>query len=94
MISEVPTIIPTVCNNEDIDIIKLFMNLPELIEISCPMTVNNIQQHQAGDTWLVQAGLIQFQNYPIKIINGCSLTCYQVDPKTTEAIFITINNSE
>ena len=48
-----PTLLPTVCRNEDVDIIELFMNLPALTEMTCPLTVANIQQHQAGDHALV-----------------------------------------
>ena len=50
---EVPKLLPTVCSNEDVDTIKLFANLPTLSEMSCPLTVSNIQQHQAGDHALV-----------------------------------------
>ena len=46
---EVPMLLPIVCDNEDVDIIELFINLPALSEMTCPLTVANIQQHQAGD---------------------------------------------
>ena len=72
-----PTLLPTVCHNEDVDIIDLFMNLPALTEMACPLTVANIQQHQAGDHALVQTALVQFQQYPIKVINGRNLVCYR-----------------
>ena len=55
-------------------------NLPALSEMTCPLTVSNIQQHQAGDHALVQTVLVQFQNYPIKMINGRNLVCYRDDP--------------
>ena len=50
---EVPTLLPSICDNEDVDIIELFMNLPALSEMTYPLTVANIQQHQAGDQALV-----------------------------------------
>ena len=79
-----PALLPKICSNKDVNIIKLFMNLPELSEMACPLPVSNIQQHHVGDVWLVQTGLIQFQYYPIKIINGRNLVCYQGDPNTVE----------
>ena len=65
--------------NKDVDIIKLFVNLPALSEMTCPLTVSNIQQHQAGYHTLVQTALVQFPNYPIKMINGRNLVCYCED---------------
>ena len=59
---KVPTLLPTVCNNEDVGVIELFMNLPALSEMTCPLTVSNIQQHQAGDHAPVQTVLVQFSN--------------------------------
>ena len=59
---EVPTLLPSVCDNENVDIIELFMNLPVLLEMTCPLTVANIQQHQAGNPQLVQAALVHFQH--------------------------------
>ena len=53
-IPEVPPLLPMVCSNEDVEVIELFMVLSELIEMCCPMSMNDIQQHQAGDTWLLQ----------------------------------------
>ena len=50
----------------------------------CPTTVQNIQQHQAGDAGLVQTALVQFPNYPILVINGRNLVCYQSDPTATK----------
>ena len=50
---EVLVLLPSVCNNQDVDIIKLFMNLQALSEMTCPLTVSNIQQHQTGDQALV-----------------------------------------
>ena len=81
-------LLPTVCDNEDVDIIKLFMNLPvpALSEMTCPLTVLNIHQHQAGDHTLIQTALVQFANYPIKVINGQNLVlvlvCYRKDPNS------------
>ena len=80
---EAPALLPTICDNEDVDIIELFMNLPALSEMTCPVTVANIQQHQAGDTNLVQQALVHFQHFPIKIINGRNLICYRDDPNVT-----------
>ena len=48
--------------------------------MTCPLTVANIQQHQAGDQRLVQAALVHFQHYPIKIVNGRNLVCYCTNP--------------
>ena len=56
---KVPTLLSTVCDNEDIDIIELFINLPALSVMACSLTVANIQQHQAGDYALVQTALVQ-----------------------------------
>ena len=55
---EVPILLPSVCHNEDVDIIELFINLPALSEMTCPLIVTNIQQHQIGDQRLVQAASI------------------------------------
>ena len=77
---ELPMLLPSVCNNENVDIIELFMNLPALLEMTCPLTVSNIQQHQAGGQALVQTALVQFQNCPNKTINECNLVCYHEDP--------------
>ena len=77
---EVPTLLPSVCNNEGVDIIELFINLPALSEMTCPLNVSNIQQHQIGDQALVQTALVQFPNYLVKAINGHSLVCYCKDP--------------
>ena len=66
---ELPPLLSSICGNEDVHIIKIFINLPALSEISCSLIVLNIQQHQAGDQWLVQTALIQYQNYPIQMIN-------------------------
>ena len=55
---ELPTLLPTICGNEDVNVIELFMNLLALSEIAYPLTVSNIQQHQAGDVWLVQTTLV------------------------------------
>ena len=74
---EVPPLLPTVCSKEDVDIIELFANLPALSEMTCPLTVTNIQLHQAGDQALVNTALIHFANYPIKVINGRNLVCYR-----------------
>ena len=85
VVEEVPTLLPTVCDNKDVDIIELFMNLPALLEMACPLTVANIQQHQAGDYALVQTALVQVQQYPIKEINGQNLVCYRENPNVTNA---------
>ena len=79
-VDPLPTLLPRVCRNEDVDIIELFMNLPALSEMACPLTVANIQNHQAGDHALVQTALVQFQQYPIKVINGRNLVCYRDNP--------------
>ena len=79
---EVPALLPTVCDNKDVDIIELFMNLPALSEMTCPLTVVNIQQHQAGDHQLVQQA-VHFQHFPIKIINGRNLVCYRANQNIT-----------
>ena len=50
---EVPTLLPSVCDNEDVNIIELFMNLPALLKMTWPLTVSSIQQYQAGDHALV-----------------------------------------
>ena len=50
---EVPTILPMIYGNADVNIIELFMNLPTLSEMTCPLIVSNIQQHQAGDQIIV-----------------------------------------
>ena len=60
------------------------MNLPQLTEMPCPMTVNNIQQHQAGDAVLIQTALTQVQHYPIRVINGRNLVCYRANPNSPE----------
>ena len=39
---EIPTLLPSVCDNEDVHIIELFMNLPALSEMTCPLIVANI----------------------------------------------------
>ena len=31
---EVPTLLPSVCDNEDVNIIELFMNLPALLKMT------------------------------------------------------------
>lgn len=82
--TEIPTLLPSICSNDDMEVIKLFMNLPQLAEMPCPMTVNNIQQYQVGDALLVQTALTQFQNYPMRVINGRKLVCYHADPNTVE----------
>ena len=82
-VEEIPTLLPTVYRNEDVEVIELFMNLPALSEMACPLTVSNIQQHQTGDVMLVQTALVHFQHYPIKIINGRNLVCYRADPSAT-----------
>ena len=81
---EVLTLLPSICGNKDVDIIEPFMNLPALSNITYPLTVANIQQHQAGNQVLVHTALVQFLHYPIKIINGRNLMCYRVDPNVVD----------
>lgn len=73
---EVPKLLPSICSNKDVDIIDLFANLPAFSEMTCPLMVPNIQQHQAGDHTLVQTVLNHFANYPIKVLNRGDLVCY------------------
>ena len=83
-IEEIPTLLPTICSNEDTDIIELFMNLPELSEMACPITVSNVQQHQAADAALVHTALVHHQYYPIRMINGRNIICYRANPNAEE----------
>ena len=39
---EVPPLMPTLCSNEDVDLLELFANLPALSKMTCPLTVANI----------------------------------------------------
>ena len=45
-----PQLLPTQCQNKDTDILELFMNLLLLQEISCSVTTQSMQTHQARDT--------------------------------------------
>ena len=52
---ELPTLLPSICCSENVDIIELYvLHLPVLSGMTCPLTVSNIQQHQAGDQLLVE----------------------------------------
>ena len=84
MTESIPTLLPSICSNNDTDVIELFMNLPQLAEMPCPTTVDNIQFHQARDASLMQITMVQPQRYPIKSINGKNLICYRRDPTLAE----------
>ena len=79
-----PPILPTICRNDDIEMIELFMNLPTLQEMVCPTTVNNIQQHQAADAALRQTALAYPNTFPIKVINERNLICYRANPEVLQ----------
>jgi len=68
-VNEVPELFPTVCRNEDVDVMECFLNLPALREMHNPVTVVNIQNHQAADQHLIASRLRQYQHFPIKVIN-------------------------
>ena len=53
-VENVPVLLPTICSNKEMDVIKLFMNLRELSEIACPLLIiTTIQQHIAEDVKMV-----------------------------------------
>ena len=79
---EVPPLMPSLCSNDDVDLLELFANLPALSEMTCPLMVANIQQHQGGNHALVNTVLVHFANYPIKVINGRNLVCYRENTNT------------
>ena len=81
---ELPTLLPPICGNEDVDTIELFMNLSALSEMTCPLTLLNIQQRQVGDQVLVQTALVQFHHYPIKMVNCRKLVCYCPNPNVVD----------
>ena len=45
-----------------------------------PVTVVNIQNHQAADLALQQMRMNNWQQFPIKVINQRNLICYREDP--------------
>ena len=79
-VNEVPELFPTICRNEDVDVMECFLNLPALREMHNPVTVVNIQNHQAADQHLIASRLRQYQHFPIKVINRRNLICYRENP--------------
>ena len=78
--NEFPELLPTVCQNEDTEVLECFLNLPALHEMPNPVTVVNIQNHQAADSPLQQMQMDNWQQFTIKVINQQNLICYREDP--------------
>lgn len=62
-------LLPTLCRNVNVDMVKLFIKLPALQEMIFPFTVQNIQMYKANDPWLIQTSLSQPSLFSIRIIN-------------------------
>ena len=78
--NELPVLLPSICGNDDTDIIECFLNLPALQEMQCPITTTMIRNHQLNDPTLQLVRLEQPLLYPIKSISGQELVCRNENP--------------
>ena len=69
--NECPELLPTVCRNEDTEVLECFLNLLALQEMPNPVTV---------DVPLQQIRMNNWQQFPIKVINQRNLICYRENP--------------
>jgi transposase InsO family protein len=72
-----PELFPTICNNDDCEVIECLLNLPSFQNTDNPLTMINIANHQQNDPWLAQTVIVDPIHYPIKIINGITIVCYR-----------------
>ena len=70
-----PEIFPTMCTNDNHEMIECLLNMPSYQDEDNPLTMINIANHQLNDQQLMQQAQQLPLVFPIKTINNIGIVC-------------------
>ena len=71
-----PELFPTICKNNNNEMIECLLNLPSYQYNDNPLIMINIANHQQNDTYLMQSAQLDPVHFPVKITNNITIVCY------------------
>ena len=72
-----PELFPTICRNDNNEMIECLLNLPLYQYNDNLLTLINIANQQQNDTYLIQNAQLDLVHFPVKIINNITIVCYR-----------------
>ena len=72
-----PELFPTICTNDNSEMIECLLNLPSYQYNDNPLTMINIANHQQNDIYLMQNAQLDPVHFPVKILNNVTIVCYR-----------------
>jgi transposase InsO family protein len=75
--NEEPELFPTICTNDNHEMIECLLNMPSYQNEDNPLTMINIANHQLHDQQMMQTALQFPMIFPMKRINNINIVCYR-----------------
>ena len=75
-----PELFPTICTNDNSEMIECLLNLPSYQYNDNPLTMINIANHQQTDLYLMDSMQRDPVHFPVKTINNIPIVCYREQP--------------